>query len=135
MGDKTGRRVNLDEHSVRLEEEQQKVLTELARLREHLKAEVDADVDEADPSLVEREKVMALVHVQERKLEAINWAMKRVRDGVYGICERCGSVIDPGRLEIFPEATLCIRCKAVEEREARLRSPGYEEGASPKNRL
>jgi DnaK suppressor protein len=88
----------------KLKEERQHALTELARLREALRAEVDPDADEGDPDLVEREKVMALVQSLERKLELIDYALRQTQGGTYGICERCGEPIDPARLEIVPQS-------------------------------
>jgi len=104
----------------KLKEERQRTLRELARQREVLKSEVDPDADEADPDLVEREKVMALVQSLERKLKSIDYALRQARGGRYGICERCGEAIDPARLEIVPEATLCVKCKAITERRTRV---------------
>jgi DnaK suppressor protein len=99
----------------KLEAERERVLLDVARLREAFKSEVDGDVDEGDPNFAEREKVMALVNGLGRKLEEIDNALKQVQEGTYGICERCGESIDPARLEIVPEATLCVRCKARTE--------------------
>jgi DnaK suppressor protein len=107
----------------KLKEERQQALLELDRLREALKSEVDPDADEGDPDLVEREKVMALVQSLERKLESIDYALRQAQGGTYGICERCGEPIDPARLEVVPEATLCVKCKAIVERQARLGTP------------
>jgi len=107
----------------KLKGEREQALLELARLREALKIEVDPDADEGDPDLVEREKVMALVQGLERKLELIDYALRQAQEGTYGICERCGEPIDPARLEIVPEATLCVRCKAIIERQTRLGVP------------
>jgi DnaK suppressor protein len=106
----------------RLQKERERTLVELGRLREALKSEVDPDADEGDPDLVEREKVMALVQRLERKLESVDDALRQAQKGTYGICERCGESIDPARLEIVPEATLCVKCKAIVERQARVGS-------------
>jgi DnaK suppressor protein len=104
----------------KLKEEEAQALQELARLHEALRVEVDPDVDEGDPDLVEREKVVALVQGLERKLESIGYAVRQAQEGRYGICERCGQPIDPARLEVVPEATLCVKCKAIVERQTRL---------------
>lgn len=111
-----------DLHVKKLEEEREQALEELARLREALKTEVDPDADEGDPDLVEREKVMALVQGLERKLESIEYALRQAKEGTYGVCERCGEPIDPARLEAVPEATLCVNCKSIVERQSRLRT-------------
>jgi DnaK suppressor protein len=106
----------------KLQEEREQVHLELDRLREALKIEVDPDADEGDPDLVEREKVMALVQSLERKIESIEYALRQAQEGTYGICERCGVPIDPARLEVVPEATLCVQCKSIVERQSRIRT-------------
>ena len=57
---------------------------------------------------------------RERKsvLELIE-AMKRIEEGTYGICEDCGKPISEKRLQVAPAATLCIECKAEEEKRLR----------------
>lgn len=51
----------------------------------------------------------------DRKLIQIRKALSRIKIGKYGICEKCGSMIDTDRLMIFPEATVCIRCEKKKE--------------------
>ncbi|MFA7675892.1 MAG: TraR/DksA C4-type zinc finger protein [Candidatus Shapirobacteria bacterium] len=43
-------------------------------------------------------------------------ALTRMKIGKYGICEKCGKMIDTDRLAVKPEATDCIKCS--KEREA-----------------
>jgi len=38
-------------------------------------------------------------------------SLTRMKIGKYGICEKCGKMIDTDRLAINPETTLCIDCK------------------------
>ncbi|WP_369528782.1 TraR/DksA family transcriptional regulator [Shimia thalassica] len=40
----------------------------------------------------------------------IRAALKRLRDGEYGICVRCGDDIAAERLNILPDAPLCNEC-------------------------
>ena len=107
----------------KLKQERGQILLELERLRDALKSEVDPDADEGDPDLVEREKVMALVQTLDRRLESVEYALRQAQEGAYGICERCGQPIDPARLEAVPETTLCVKCKAIVERQTRLAAP------------
>lgn len=46
----------------------------------------------------------------ESKLQEVNKALKRIEDGVYGICENCHEEIPEERLKVFPSAALCIKC-------------------------
>ncbi len=43
-------------------------------------------------------------------------AIERLNAGIYGICESCGDQIPTERLELFPFATTCVRCKQKAER-------------------
>lgn len=48
----------------------------------------------------------------ERRIEDLEVAIQRAEAGLYGVCERCGEPIPPERLEVVPDATLCVRCAA-----------------------
>ena len=106
----------------RLAKERAETLAELDHLREYLRGEVDADAEEADPDLYEREKTLALIRTLESKLESIEQALRLAERGTYGICEKCGEKIDPARLEALPHTTLCVKCKSQIERVAGLRA-------------
>jgi len=43
-------------------------------------------------------------------LKRIAAALERMESGDYGGCVTCGKEIAPGRLEIDPAATQCVRC-------------------------
>ena len=106
-----------------LEQEREHTLTELEHLRAELRVEVEHDdVDDVASDLIERDKTLALIKTLERKLEDIDHAIQQAQDGDYGICENCGQPIDPERLEIFPETTLCVNCKRLSERTIRASS-------------
>ena len=50
-----------------------------------------------------------------RAAEAVD-ALRRIRDGTYGICADCGKEIPPARLQVKPEATRCVVCQTEYER-------------------
>ena len=78
-----------------------------------------ASSDEADVDAYEREKTWALIQSLQRKLDSIDHALQSAKSGTYGQCETCGDRIDPARLEIIPEAALCLRCQREYERRNR----------------
>ncbi len=81
-----------------------------------LRQQIDPNLDEADPGLTMQSVTMALLKNTRRKLETIKHALYHAEQGTYGICEVCGQPINPERLEIFPQATLCVSCKTKQER-------------------
>lgn len=70
--------------------------------------------DEHDPEgatiAFEREHVAALLEQTRQQLIDIDAALRRLDDGTYGRCARCGQPIAPARLAARPTATMCIRC-------------------------
>jgi DnaK suppressor protein len=59
----------------------------------------------------DREMDYTLEDNAEGVLAAIDKALRKIENGTYGTCERCGTPIDPARLEALPYAELCIDCK------------------------
>jgi DnaK suppressor protein len=107
----------------RLIQEKEQITAELVNLREFLQAEVDVEPDEGDSEVFEREKNAALIAVLERRLVDIDTALKSMEKGQYGVCQRCGKPIEPGRLEVKPDATLCMNCQQEVERLSRRNRP------------
>lgn len=55
-------------------------------------------------------KLLPVEHALELKLEKVNLALKKIKEGNYGICEKCGKKISFKRLKIVPEAKFCKKC-------------------------
>jgi DnaK suppressor protein len=105
----------------KLERERTETLEKVKNLRTDLRQMGEPTADETDIAAYEREKTLALVHSLERKLESLDRAIQLAQKGSYGICEQCGERIDPARLEILPQATLCLRCqRQFEQRNKRV---------------
>lgn len=70
--------------------------------------------DEHDPEGTtigyERAQVVALTERARHTLGEVDAALDRLERGTYGICERCGNPVGPGRLEARPTATRCVSC-------------------------
>ena len=45
-----------------------------------------------------------------KRLAILTAALKRMNDGEFGYCLKCGEDIPPARLEVDPAVTLCIYC-------------------------
>lgn len=51
----------------------------------------------------------ALAH-SERDIQRIDYALRRIEEGQYGLCCNCGAPIAQARLDTIPEAPLCTPC-------------------------
>lgn len=106
------------------------LIAEIARLQIEL-SEADAELsallrnsgdgagdDQADSgsSALEREQELTLVNNTRDLLDQNRHALERVGAAGFGTCEACGEPIGKARLQAFPRATLCVSCKARQER-------------------
>ena len=45
-----------------------------------------------------------------KDIARIDFALKRIKQGQYGLCTNCGCIIDTLRLRLIPEAPFCALC-------------------------
>jgi DnaK suppressor protein len=70
--------------------------------------------DEHDPEgatlAFERQHAAALLEAAREQVEAADAALRRLAEGRYGLCERCGQPIGAERMAARPAAVTCVRC-------------------------
>jgi RNA polymerase-binding transcription factor DksA len=74
-----------------------------------LKELTEISADTGDPG--EAHNRAALVAATRRSLEQITGALRRIAEGSYGRCEKCGTQIPGERLEVLPHARFCVPCQ------------------------
>lgn len=65
----------------------------------------------------EREKDFGLLARAQEVVRQIDDALKRMDEGTYGTCRRCGAKIDEERLAALPYASRCVSCEQEVEEE------------------
>ncbi|MGA5700302.1 TraR/DksA family transcriptional regulator [Peterkaempfera bronchialis] len=75
----------------------------------------DDQVD-AGTKNISREHELALANNARDMLAQTERALDRLRGTGFGLCESCGEAVGKARLQAFPRATLCVQCKAKQER-------------------
>lgn len=63
-----------------------------------------------------------LESIEQGELTEVDAALARLHAGTYGICEVCAKPIPLQRLEVLPEARLCLPCEEDSEKEEDTRS-------------
>jgi len=74
-------------------------------------ADYDNHPADAASDTYERTKEYALEENFREMVEQIDEALRKIGDGTYGKCDRCGEAITLNRLKAIPYATLCIVCQ------------------------
>ncbi|MEN6458299.1 MAG: TraR/DksA family transcriptional regulator [Thermoguttaceae bacterium] len=89
---------------------------DLSLLKE-LRAQTSSDMVDAALDSVQDEISSQLAEVESRELSRIEYALERMREGQFGLCEGCGTNIPMARLNALPYATHCIKCQREAERQ------------------
>lgn len=110
----------------RLERERRRVLKELEKVARRDKESVakwdalfpdwekdsgDAYLEIATDEVEEYSNILPAERLLANYLSSINLALEKMKEGKYGICEKCGKEISLKRLMAFPAARLCKECK------------------------
>jgi len=70
-----------------------------------------AGLEKAADEVEEYSTLLSIEYTLEIRLKNINLALEKIKQGKYGICEKCGKAIPKERLKVSPEARLCLKCK------------------------
>jgi len=93
-----------------------RALAELTRLQQSSGDGAGDDQADAGSKTFEREQELSIANNRRDLLVQMERAMERLDKGTYGRCESCHEPIMKARLQAFPSATLCVKCKQREER-------------------
>ncbi|MFL6129797.1 MAG: TraR/DksA family transcriptional regulator [Mycobacteriales bacterium] len=93
-----------------------RALAEITRLQQSSNDGAGDDQADAGSKTFEREQELSIANNRRDLLRQMERAMERLDAGTYGRCESCSQPIPKARLQAFPSATLCVRCKQREER-------------------
>jgi DnaK suppressor protein len=116
----------------RLESEQRRLIEELEQLQASVRPASErregspfGKREEEATETLELEKRLALEKRIRDQLAEVEHALDKFEQGTYGLCDGCGQPIDPARLEVLPQANLCLSCKAHQAKNAKGKfSPG-----------
>lgn len=100
----------LEEQLESLMSQSREAVSQLTEVRENDADPLDLAVTESN-----RDFTLRLADRERRLVAKIRFALERINQGDYGVCESCGSAITFGRLMARPVATLCIDCKTEAE--------------------
>jgi RNA polymerase-binding protein DksA len=110
----------------RLREEREELAAQLSTIEEDafsstqsdLAGDVGLDDESADAGTAtfEREKDLSIEQNVRDLLHKIDAALKRIEEGTYGICDRCGRPIEKTRIKALPYVDLCIKDAQAQSR-------------------
>lgn len=106
---------NTDAIKARLEAQLVELKERQGRIADDLAEPLNADASEQAVEMEDDVSLQGQAALLAQEIASVNRALLRVENGTYGECARCGAEIAPERLEVRPEASLCMSC-ATDER-------------------
>jgi DnaK suppressor protein len=113
----------LESEHKRLIEELNKVQTSASSSEERREGSPFGKREEEATETLELEKRLALENRIRQEISGIEHALEKFEKGTYGLCDNCGQPIAPERLEALPQASLCVNCKALLAKNAKVAPP------------
>lgn len=102
----------LEKYKNHLEKTQAQIESELEDLKKTTDFGSDrVDQDEESDETEEMSNVLSIQTTLKQRLENIDRALGKIKNGSYGACENCGKDIEPAILDIAPESKICKDCK------------------------
>lgn len=98
----------------------QEATGEISHLRLH-PADLGADAGEQETELV-------ITGLEAATLAHVDEALKRLREGCYGVCDCCGQDIAVERLKAIPETAYCLNCEMDREDATATKNPQFIDG-------
>lgn len=96
----------------KLEAMQTDLSNKLERIKNDVSSEHSSDWDEQAQERENDEVLDQLGNETQMELRAVNEALIRLKNNVYGKCTSCGVEIPIERLQVKPEASRCVKCAA-----------------------
>ncbi|MBN1250267.1 MAG: TraR/DksA C4-type zinc finger protein [Anaerolineae bacterium] len=100
----------MEQQRVTLQEELTSLRDQIKALEEALETKPEYGMGKGDPAITQWELDQAMLKRLQQKAGELEQALVRLEDGTYGICERCGQRINPNRLAVLPDTTICVAC-------------------------
>ncbi|MFA6645659.1 MAG: TraR/DksA family transcriptional regulator [Sphaerochaetaceae bacterium] len=102
-----------------LREQRREILESIASEDDDFRGMVNAmgikDLGDIAADDIASKKMEALNQHAARRLQGVEAALTRLKNGRYGVCVQCGAKIPEERLRAIPSAVLCVTCKSGEE--------------------
>jgi len=96
-------------------EQRQAVVDDVARHGATTTSGAIPDETERADKITEAAVEHQLGYSESKLLEKIEYALERLGEGTYGICDDCGKEIGIERLKAKPSVSLCIECQSAKE--------------------
>lgn len=111
----------IEQMKTKLEEQKTSIIKSLSLQNDDIKeiitqGEQGDEIDVAS-NVIDSTLINKISGQDKQKLDLIQAALVRIKQGSYGLCLKCKKPIPQPRLEAIPYAFLCVECKTKQEKQ------------------
>jgi len=108
----------------------ERITGQIVALKDDSLQRVDASNTEEDGTdAFERQFALNLVSSEQDSLFEIDEALRRLDEGIYGVCLQCRKLIEAPRLKALPFVKMCVKCQSMNEKGKR-KGSRFDENAA-----
>jgi len=95
----------------------ERITGQIAALKDDSLQRFDAaNTEEDGTDAFERQFALSLVSSEQDSLFEIDEALRRLDEGIYGVCLQCRKLIETPRLKALPFVKMCVKCQSKNEK-------------------
>ena len=102
--------MDISVYEKRLRQRQSELSARLEKIERDFEKPYDPDEEDLATEFSNDDVLDSLGQQGEAELRAVDAALQRVADGIFGTCTRCGREISPKRLDAVPYTPFCEDC-------------------------
>jgi len=104
--------MNITERKQQITARIEELTAHMQKISDDLDQPLPADLEDQAIDLEDDEVLSGIGRANQQEVRLLNDALRRITDGSYGICLKCGDDISAARLDAVPYAVLCRTCAA-----------------------
>ena len=104
--------MNIKERQSQIETRIAELTGQMQKISDDLDQPLPAHLEDQAIDLEDDEVLERLGRANQQELRLLNDALKRIADGTFGVCAKCGGDISQARLDAVPYALICRDCAA-----------------------
>jgi len=104
--------MNITERKQQITARIEELTAHMQKISDDLDQPLPADLEDQAIDLEDDEVLSGIGRANQQEVRLLNDALRRITDGSYGICLKCGDDISGARLDAVPYAVLCRTCAA-----------------------
>ena len=106
--------MDLNQRKTQIQDRIAELTDHMQKISKDLDQPLPADLEDQAIDLEDDEVLEGIGRANLQEVRLLDQALKRIADGSYGVCQKCGDPISDARLGAVPYAQICRDCASTD---------------------